>query len=126
MITPLTTAARTITESLRAANLPANVVSVLDEGYAFLVAPFVAVDAPRLTGIEYGLSVPRSTATVTVRVAPASASDSVGLLALADAVIDALILSGHAVTAANPAVTTTGVPAAIPVIAISIDIGMKG
>lgn len=126
MIAPLSTAADTITNMLRAASLAANVVSVMDEGYATLVAPFIAVDAPRLTDIQFGLAQPRSTVTVTVRVAPANTTDAAGAVRLADSVIDALIVAGCKVATANPVVSSTGVPAAIPVIAITVEMGMKG
>ena len=125
-IAPLSVSAQTITNILRAAGLSANVVSVMDAGYSALVAPFIAVDAPRLTSIEYGLALPRSTVSVQIRVAPANTADSAGLITLADAVINALIEGGCKVASANPVVSTTGVPAAIPVIAINVDMGMKG
>lgn len=126
MIAPLSVAAQTITNVLRAADLAANVVSVMDSGYSFLVAPFIAVDAPRLNSIEYGLALPRSIASVQIRVAAASSADSAGMIALADSVINALIVGGCKVTTANPMVSSTGLPAAIPVIAITVDMGMKG
>lgn len=126
MIAPLTVATQTITDILRAANLPANVASTLDIGYPQLVAPFIAVDAPRLTSMEFGLALPRSTVSVPIRVAAATSSDSAGLIVLADAVINALIVGGCAVRSANPVISANGVPAAIPTITINVDMGMKG